>query len=410
MGNVAWDSWVPGVLNPEQMKTLCRLNHIDVGNNAVHLDSIIDNSSIDLHLTGDAYRVTEGSVKPFGDNYLRRIREEGLVDSVEPDVNGSGIFTLRPSQTYVFKLRERLRCLCGANFYGQATAKSSVGRVDVLARLIVDGMTHYEEFQPSILDAGYVNMYLEVTPITFPVRVKKGTSLSQLRIFYGRPEDCELKGTEVFRTCFEVADGVKSDNTLSVDLTPDTVSEQNPVAFVANREEQADREPIDLWGEDRANPKEYWRFEVGNGTDRLKIRTTEFYILRSKERIALPGGVAVYARAIDEAIGEMRIHYAGFAHPHFGYHRSDSQVGTPLIFEVRGHNVDVNLLDGETMARLRFFRMSEDVAEDDDDSEESEECKEEEKSRYDDQTLQLSKFFAAWPREVEIDESGRVLG
>lgn len=390
---------MPGVLNPDQMRTLCEAGHIEMGSNNVDLDKIIGKSSLDLHLTSEVYRVTQGSIKPFGDNYLERIKERDLVEKVEPFDSSEGIFLLSPEKTYVFRIRERLRGLCGASFYGQATAKSSVGRVDVLARLIVDGMRHYEAFSPSVLGAGYLNMYLEVTPITFPVKVKEGESLSQLRFFYGRPEDCELKGEEVYRTCFEVEDGVKTTNTLSVDLTPDQVAGQNPIAFAANRDEAASMEPIDLWGKRRANPRKYWRFEMGDGTERHRVSTSEFYILRSKERIALPGGVAVYARAIDEAIGEMRIHYAGFAHPYFGLQRGDDQKGTPLIFEVRGHNVDVNLRDGETMARLRFFRMSRDVVDEEDD---------ESDSPYDDQSLQLSKFFAPWPSQVELDGSGKV--
>jgi dCTP deaminase len=77
------------------------------------------------------------------------------------------------------------------------------------------------------------------------------------------------------------------------------------------------------------------------------------------EHISLSGEIAVYCRAIDETIGEMRIHYAGFVHPLFGRERKDRKHGTPLIFEVRGHDVGVTLTDGEKMARLTFYRMSE---------------------------------------------------
>ncbi len=79
----------------------------------------------------------------------------------------------------------------------------------------------------------------------------------------------------------------------------------------------------------------------------------------------------------------MRIHYAGFVHPFFGRNRKDNTIGTPLIFEVRGHDVEVALTHGEKMARLTFYRMSED-------------CVKEEPSNYDSQTLELSKFFAPW--------------
>ena len=55
----------------------------------------------------------------------------------------------------------------------------------------------------------------------------------------------------------------------------------------------------------------------------------------------------------------MRIHYAGFAHPFFGT-ENNKRLGTPLIFEVRGHNVKVSLKHGEKMAHLVCYRLSED--------------------------------------------------
>ena len=92
----------------------------------------------------------------------------------------------------------------------------------------------------------------------------------------------------------------------------------------------------------------------------------------------------------------MRIHYAGFAHPWFGWEREDGLPGTPLIFEVRGHDVDVSLADGERMANLQFFRMSE-------------YCTEKSKDdSYGTQTLKLSKFFGKWPEKLKLLENGKV--
>jgi deoxycytidine triphosphate deaminase len=82
---------------------------------------------------------------------------------------------------------------------------------------------------------------------------------------------------------------------------------------------------------------------------------------------------------MNETIGEMRIHYAGFVHPHFG---SKQRGGTPLIFEVRGHNLDVLLRHREILAQLEYYRMSE-PAEPGEDT-------------YDDQELKLAKFFRPW--------------
>lgn len=50
--------------------------------------------------------------------------------------------------------------------------------------------------------------------------------------------------------------------------------------------------------------------------------------------------------------------------------------------------------DGEKMARLIFYRMSE--------------ACERGTISYNEQTLQLSKIFAAWPDEIEVGEDGSV--
>jgi dCTP deaminase len=156
-------------------------------------------------------------------------------------------------------------------------------------------------------------------------------------------------------------------------------------------------EPVSLWKHAEApEPWKYWELVKPAPSKRLSLRKGSFYILRSKELLALPKGVAVYCRAIDESFGEMRIHYAGFVHPWFGRKRGDGQIGTPLIFEVRGHDVNVSLQDGETMARLVFYRMSEDATEEDADP------------SYEGQSLQLSKYFASWPDRIKVDENGIV--
>lgn len=238
-------------------------------------------------------------------------------------------------------------------------------------------------------------MYLEITPMTFNVRVKEGISLSQLRLFRGRPQDSEINGEEVYEPLLHIDNGGEMDGSLSVDLQPTLISGHEVCAFYANIMKEDD-EPIDLWKRGEVIPCKYWKFLKSDEQVRLKVHKTRFYILRSKEKISLTSGVAVYCRATDEAIGEMRIHYAGFVHPFFGKERGDDQEGTPLIFEVRGHDVDVSLKDGEKMARLTFYRMSEPCV------------KEEKDVSYNKQTLQLSKIFADWPDNIEVEEDGTV--
>jgi dCTP deaminase len=388
-----WKEWIPGVLSKSQLEKLCEEEFLS---GVIDAENPIDYSSIDLRLSSQGFQMLRGSVKPSGGRYSRFLSSRHkMAEPLQKD--GEGCFVLKQKNTYVFKLRESLQDLKDAEIYGQATAKSSIGRMDVLARLIVDGMDSYDYFNPEGLQGGG-DLYLEITPITFNVRVKEGIPLSQLRLFYGKPENVVMKGEELYSALLH--DSERKDGTLSVDLTEVKIGGLKASAFCAKEMVKEDS-PIDLWKKkdgQRPNPCKYWRFlqaENVKNQKRLKITKGSFYIIRSKEKIALPGGVAVYCRAMDEAIGEMRIHYAGFVHPFFGRNRADEEIGTPLIFEVRGHDVDVSLAHGEKMAHLVFYRMSLDAIESG-------------PNNYNDQTLQLSSIFEEWSPKLKLNGEGSV--
>jgi dCTP deaminase len=373
-----WKSerWLPGVLSKSQTKRL-----IDEG----YLEGVQENSvgfsSFDLHLSDEGYQLIKGSIKPVGNDYYKFLKDTEISTKLLPKDEA---FLLERGKCYVFKLQEKLRGINHAvKIYGQATAKSTIGRLDIIARLIVDGMKEYECFTPDSIDKSG-NMFLEIIPLTFNIKVSKGASLSQLRLFYGKPNESELNGQGYYESLLINDKVPNTDGTLSVDLTHVEIYNGNKAAaFRAIK----NADFIDLSGKVKVKPHQFWTLETAeehSGNHHIIIKQNEFYILRSKEKIYLPENVAVYCRAMDENLGEMRIHYAGFVHPFFGTDENDNPVGTPLIFEVRGHNVDVYLSDSEKLARLIFYRMSRKAKSDDD-----------EKS-YNDQTLKLSKHFSDW--------------
>jgi len=387
MRNEPWISkrWSPGVLSYNQVN--CLIDEQLIKNADLIEDKDGDTSALDIRLSDEAYLLTQGTVKPWGSQYLQTLKDLGLVEALDP---ADGSFLLEPGKSYLFKTRETLvsNVLDSSPIFGQATAKSSVGRMDVLARLIVDGMSSYEEFNPEGLRKGSGELFVEVTPLTFPVRVKADTSITQLRFFVGAPEACEVNGRHICQSILNDSDAAEP--YLHLDLTSERVDGDLACAFKAKEKTNESVEPIRLWkptvGEslDKPRPELYWEREAADEHRRFPIRPNKFYILRSKERIAVPKGVAIYCRAIDETIGEIRIHYAGFVHPWFGQKRADGQAGTPLIFEVRGHSVKANLRDEEILAKLIFYRMSEDA------------CEPESATSYSNQSLQLSTFFAEW--------------
>lgn len=399
MNQNPWRDWIPGVLSTEQMEELCEQDFlVNVSKDCIGY------SSFDLAISEEGYELIEGAVKPSKiSNYLRWLQEQDLVRRIQP--TGDRIFHLEPRRTYLFKLRERFakgKELARAQIHGNATAKSSIGRLDVLARYILDGMGGYEEITPDGLDGGTGDMYLEVTPLTFQVLIGAGDLLSQLRLFYGKPDDVEIRGSEIKKTILRSYDsGSEIEGTLSVDLTPVPVGGLDAVAF-SSKENPT---PIDMSvltskQKKGLNPCDYWLIEQASGRKRLIIKKDKFYILRSKERLWVPEGIAIYGRAMDETIGEMRIHYAGFVHPFFGTRRDDGKIGTPLIFEVRGHDINVVLKDGERMARLQFYRMSKDAI--------FREKSEDQKRNYMNQELKLSGVFDAWPAKLRRTDDGSV--
>lgn len=378
-----FESWKDGVLARRQLRELCK-SRILTGPPTLKAKQCGE-SAIDLTVDGRVFRLSHGSVKPFGPEYFSQLQSKHLLEPVSPQPDGSTV--LHTSSTYLLPIQERLdrrAILWDLQCHGQATAKSSIGRLDVLARLIVDGATVYEGFTPECLRGSTGQLFVEVTPITFNIRITKGVSLTQLRLFKGRLKSAEQSDEATSRKVL-----ASHDRSLRVDLTPTLISKRRmAVAFRARSEEERLRVPIDLRkkGKNGTNPRPFWEpCELGT-QGRFQIDPDAFYILRSKELITVPRNVAVYCRASDEAVGEMRIHYAGFVHPRFGLDRKDGACGTPLIFEVRGHNVPVLLADGERMATLVLYKMSEPY-----DGNET--------SAYGSQTLKLSNHFRGWTQD-----------
>jgi len=382
--NTPWkdERWLPGVLNKEQMIALMEA-HLLLN---VDREKTIDNdaSALDLHLSGDAYYMKQGSIKPFNKSYHEIINDSVYAEKLNKNED---TFLLEKEKCYIFKIKEALHpCIKASPIFGQATAKSTVGRIDVIARLIVDGMKEYEKFNPSEVVSG--EMFLEITPINFNVKVKEGISISQLRFFYGEIEHSIINDRAFINSILNLRDDIPNDGTLSVDISNTIFHQSNNDVAAAFRGKEQITAPIELWGKDNYNPEDFWDIEKSTEINNLKsivIERNKFYILRSRERISLPPGVCIYCRAMDETLGEMRIHYAGFVHPYFGLNRKDQKKGTPLIFEVRGHNVNVLLTQSEILARLYFYRMSMPATEG--------------AANYNEQELNLSKFFKGWGKE-----------
>jgi dCTP deaminase len=375
------DNWRPGVLNKKQLIELCNKNII----RGVNTATIEDPSSIDLHITDNPVYVLKGCVKPKRDQDISHLcdRFKNNTLSFEKD----GTISLEKRKSYIFKVNESIN-FKGNQFYGQATGKSTFGRLDILTRLLTSHSDTYDfignEYQGSL--------WVEVTPITFPIKIKKGMSLNQLRVYKGELQSCcitndslGLWGDLIFdEDGKKITEPTKIDN-LTLNLKEDPNYGKGICAFAVKKNienlypEQLDL-TINIDNGEYIDANKYWEKIVPTIDDALEIEPERFFILRSRERFKLPESVAIYCQAVTENLGELRIHYAGFAHPCFGTDRPDGK-GAPLIFEVRGHNIKACLQHGETLAKLGYYYMSQDANPKD--------CK----SSYHQQELTLSKYF-----------------
>ena len=91
---------------------------------------------------------------------------------------------------------------------------------------------------------------------------------------------------------------------------------------------------------------------------RLILDPGDFYILASREKLAIPSDLAVEMAPMDAAIGEFRVHYAGFFDPGFGL-GADGKPSARGVLEVRSREVPFILEDGQFIGRLVYEQMCE---------------------------------------------------
>ena len=346
-------------------------------------------SSIDLPL-GSEYWEMKGSCRTGTEYKVADLIRKYSLHPSEPKPLGRKTVPLRKNHVYLFKADCELD-LTGTSIQGKATGRSTIGRLDVLVRLLVDESNTFDFVQK---DKKH-ELYIEVTPISFDIEVKKSTVLSQLRLFKGREQDISLtleelsheeennypvvneNGKLIKTPCEEQPNEIWFP--FCLDLSPD--KKAGCSAFAAKNSDKLP--PIDPDKKKYYDPRKYWK-PIKWKDNAILLETDRLYIMRSKERLRIPRHLALECKSYTTQMGEWRIEYAGFAHPYFGCLRDDDKIGTPIIFEVRGHNVPTILTDGIPLGNVRFLRMSQYAN------------KPKKKESYQEQELKLSKCFKAW--------------
>ena len=228
--------------------------------------------------------------------------------------------------------------------------KSTTGRLDIFTRLITDYSHRFDEITP-----GYCGpLYLEVVPKSFPVRIKTGQRLNQLRIRHGngRLSDDEILRAHTMEALLynEVQqplpqEMLKTDTGLfmSVDLQGDA---DGIVGYRARKNSAV----VDLEKIGYYSRLDFWEPVYANAQKHIILEPEAFYIFASKEYCRIPGFLAGEMVPYDTGSGELRTHYAGFFDSGFG--QSGGTGGARAVLEVRSHDVPFLVEDGQT-----FFSM-----------------------------------------------------
>ena len=311
----------------------------------------IQPASLDLRLGEVAYRVRASFLPGPQTTVVERIDELQLHEIAL----GNGA-VLETSCVYIVPLIESLAL--PDDIAGAANPKSSTGRLDVFTRVIADKTRGFDRVKP-----GYHGpLYVEVSPRTFPVLVRTGSRLSQLRLRHGNAllDGSALRALHarerlVDDAAAEITEGIA----VSVDLSAALASSAMPpgaarpvVGFRAKHHTGL----IDVERRAGYEVADFWEPIHARDDQSLILDPDEFYILASKEAVQVPPDYAAEMVPFDPLVGEFRVHYAGFFDPGFG-HVAAGGSGARAVLEVRSREVPFILEHGQIVGRLIYEKM-----------------------------------------------------
>ncbi len=337
-------AFAPGLLAAHQIEGLRARGHIAGSPPPPGAVPLIQPASLDLRLGLRGWRV-RASFLPGP----RRSVVEGVDAQPAHEVDLSAPCVLEPGTVTIVELDEHLSLPPGIS--AAANPKSSTGRIDVFTRVITDRARRFDQIEP-----GYEGpLFAEISPRTFPVRVRAGSRLAQIRFSSGqaRLDDVghmALHARETLVTGTEptIAGGVA----ISVDLAGFDAS--GLVGYRAKRHTGI----IDVDVVGAYDMRDYWEPIFAYGRRELILDPGEFYLLASKEAVRVPPDHAAEMTPFDPLVGEFRVHYAGFFDPGFGAAEAGG-TGSRAVLEVRSRDVPFVLEDGQIVGRLVYERMSE---------------------------------------------------
>lgn len=295
----------------------------------------IQPASLDLRLGRRAWRLRASFLPGAGNTVAGRLSDFAMH---EMDLTTGAVF--ERDCVYLCEIAESLAL--PPDVAAAANAKSTSGRLDLFVRLIADGATEFDS-----APEGYAGpLFAEISPRSFSVLARSGVRLNQIRLRRG---DSALEESEIRALDPEARGDLRQGRPFSVDLR----LEGSAVAGYRARRHAG---LIDL---DRVGGyaiRDFWEALPAEPAGRLILDPGAFYILASRENLRTPPDCAAEMTPFSAAVGEFRVHYAGFFDPGFGCAEAGGE-GARAVLEVRCHEIPFALEHGQNMGRLVYERM-----------------------------------------------------
>ncbi|WP_019219890.1 2'-deoxycytidine 5'-triphosphate deaminase [Bartonella florencae] len=302
----------------------------------------IQPASLDLRLGEKAYRIRASfmpgtDIKVFDKLERLKLHEFNLRDGA----------VLETGCVYIVPLLENLAL--PEILSAVANPKSSTGRLDIFTRIITDNAQEFDK-----ICAGYHGpLYLEISPRTFPILVRTGSCLSQLRFRKGHSYLNEIELHTLHRNETLISDDLPNISAGGIGLSINLKGDENGLIGYRGKRHTS---VIDIDKRAVADILDFWEPLFDHGQRELILDPDEFYILVSREAIHVPPLYAAEMTPFDPLVGEFRVHYAGFFDPGFGHMEAGGK-GAKAVLEVRSYEVPFILEHGQIIGRLMYEHM-----------------------------------------------------
>ena len=357
-----------GLLPSQLLRDAVSLGHEIMASEPIGEDQI-QPASIDLRLGEAAYRV-RASFLPGARASVRDKLDQLSMHRI--DLTQGAV--LEKDCVYIVPLLEHLALK--KRMSAMANPKSSIGRLDVFARIITDQGSEFDRVRE-----GYKGpLYAELSPRAFSILVRTGSRLVQLRVRRGSPlfRDTALRRlhaeTPLVETPRDEPAGsrpthggggpaavprgaIRNGLPFTVDVSGDASgSGTGLVGYKARRHTDV----IDVDLVDHYDPREFWDpvypHRGPRGPDGVVLDPNDFYVLASREAVVVPPDHAAEMIPYDAFVGEFRVHYAGFFDPGFGSAEAEGS-GSRAVLEVRSHEVPFLIEHGQVVGRMLYEKL-----------------------------------------------------